>query len=67
MMELNKDMIMSMDPLMLMSILNMKLRDSYSSLENLCYDNDIECKIITDRLNEIDYIYNEESNQFISK
>ena len=52
------------DPVMLLSVLNTKLRDHYKSLDELCFDMDIEKKLITDKLSEIDYIYNEQRNQF---
>ena len=32
------------DPLMLLSLLNTKLRDTYKTLEDLCYDENIDQK-----------------------
>ncbi len=52
------------DPVMLLSVLNTKLRDHYKSLDELCLDMEIEKKVITDKLSAIDYIYNEQRNQF---
>ena len=55
------------DNYMLLSFINMKLRDFYDSLDSLCDDLDENKDDITNRLNSIDYIYDEELNQFISK
>ena len=55
------------DPVMLLSYMNMKLRDNYSSLEALFDDLDVspnEQKEILDRLNSLGYTYNPETNQF---
>ena len=53
------------DPVMLLSFLNLKLRDYYSDLEKLCDDLDIEKDTITDKMKSIGYTYDEERNQFI--
>lgn len=52
------------DPAMLLSFINMKLRDQYSSLEELCDDLDISQQEIIEKLKKIDYIYDNEKNQF---
>lgn len=52
------------DPVMLLSFINMKLRDQYDSLEALCDDLDISESEIVERLKTIDYIYDIEKNQF---
>lgn len=53
------------DPVMLLSFINLKLRDYYSSLEALCDDLDIERAEIEGKLSDIDYHYDEEKNQFV--
>ena len=65
------------DPVMLLSFINLKLRDFYGSLKQLCDDLDVkEQEItallaerreegITDKLAAIDYHYDEERNQFV--
>lgn len=53
------------DPVMLLSFMNMKLRDEYDSLEDLCKSLDVEMKEICAKLQQINYSYNEEQNQFI--
>ncbi len=53
------------DPVMLLSFINLKLRDYYGSLEQLCDDLDVNEQEIKDKLASIDYHYNEERNQFV--
>ena len=50
---------------MLLSFINLKLRDYYGSLEQLCDDLDVNEQEIRDKLASIDYHYNEERNQFV--
>lgn len=52
------------DPAMLLSFINMKLRDQYDSLTSLCDDLDISQDEIIQTLQKIDYIYDEQLNQF---
>lgn len=53
------------DPVMLLSFTNLKLRDYYSSLDQLCEDLDVEKETIVDALAKIDYHYDAEKNQFV--
>ena len=53
------------DPVMLLSFINIKLRDFYGSLKQLCDDLDVKELEITDKLAAIDYHYDEERNQFV--
>lgn len=53
------------DPVMLLSFVNLKLRDFYSSFDALCDDLDVDAKEIIDKLAAIDYHYNIEKNQFV--
>ena len=52
------------DPFMLMSLINMKLRDYYSSLDALCEDMNIEKEVLTTTLGSIGLEYNPETNKF---
>ena len=52
------------DPLMLLSYLNMKLRDFYPSLDALCQDLELDKDMIADKLAAIDYYYDETLNRF---
>ncbi|MCI6552778.1 MAG: DUF4250 domain-containing protein [Lachnospiraceae bacterium] len=53
------------DPVMLLSFVNLKLRDYYSSLEAMCEDMDVNPDEIEKKLAAIDYRYDEERNQFV--
>lgn len=53
------------DPVMLLSFVNLKLRDYYSSLEAMCEDMDISGKEVEEKLASIDYHYDKEKNQFV--
>lgn len=53
------------DPVMLLSFINLKLRDFYSSLDALCEDLDVDKNTLEHKLHTIDYHYNEERNQFV--
>ena len=53
------------DPVILLSFLNMKLRDFYSSLDMLCEELEFDRVELEDQLRRIDYIYDEGSNRFI--
>ena len=50
---------------MLLSFINLKLRDYYGSLEALCEDLDADEAEILEKLASIDYHYNKEKNQFV--
>ena len=53
------------DPVMLLSYINLKLRDNYSSLEALCDDLDVSKTEIEEKLKSINYIYDKDQNQFV--
>ena len=52
------------DPAMLMSWTNMKLRDYYGSLDELCEDLEIDRKELENALNQAGFEYNSELNKF---
>ena len=47
------------DPVMLLSFANMKLRDFYSSLDDMCEDLQLDRKELEKKLGTIDYAYDE--------
>ncbi|MBR5302707.1 MAG: DUF4250 domain-containing protein [Clostridia bacterium] len=53
------------DPIMLLSFMNMKLRDQYASLDALCDDMDASKEEIVRKLAEVGYEYNAETNSFV--
>lgn len=52
------------DPVLLLSVVNTKLRDSYPSLEELCYGEDADPDEVTKTLAAIGYVYQPDQNQF---
>lgn len=52
------------DPMMLLSAVNMYLRDRYSSLDELCADLDVERKELEAKLLQAGFEYSEELNKF---
>jgi hypothetical protein len=52
------------DPAMLMSWTNLKLRDYYKSLDELCDDLEIDRNELENRLNQAGFEYNAELNKF---
>ncbi len=53
------------DPVMLLSFLNLKLRDFYSDFEALCEDLDIDAAETETKLKTIGYVYDKNRNQFV--
>ena len=52
------------DPIMLLNMVNMKLRDKYDSLEELCYELDVNEDDLIKELNQAGFEYYPELNQF---
>ena len=52
------------DPIMLMSMINMKLRDTGKTPEQLCEDLDVPLTEITEKLKTAGFEYNAGINQF---
>ena len=55
------------DPVMLLSFVNLKLRDFYSSLDAMCEDLDESRAQIEEKLSGIGYVYDSEKNRFVSQ
>ena len=52
------------DPMMLFSVINMKLRDYYCSLDELCEDMNIDKEELIQKLAAFGFEYSEENNKF---
>ena len=52
------------DSAMLLSFVNMKLRDEYDSLDALCEDLEEDCEALDSRLGDAGYIYDGAQNAF---
>ena len=55
---------MPKDPMMLMSFINMKLRDFYPTLDALCDDMDVDRQELENKMDEDGMEYNEAANKF---
>lgn len=53
------------DPVMLLSVINTKLRDEYESLDELCDALDAQKDELCAKLSAIGYAYRPEKNRFI--
>lgn len=53
------------EPVMLLSFVNMKLRDQYASLDDLCDDLNVLSIELEEKLGEIGYFYNAKENRFV--
>ena len=53
------------DPMILFSVINMKLRDFYPSLDALCDDLDADKQAILDALARVGFRYDPERNAFV--
>lgn len=58
-------MQMPNDPNILLSYVNLKLRDFYSTLEDMCEDLDVSQTEIEEKLKSIGYQYDSGKNQFV--
>lgn len=61
---MDRETILNMDSHILVSILNLKLRDFYSSLDDFCDDVDIDRNELEEKLNREGYFYQKSVNQF---
>ena len=62
---MEREQILSMDPYILLSWTNTKLRDYFGSLDILCEEFDITHEEISGKLRAIGYSYNKRTNQFV--
>lgn len=53
------------DPILLLSVVNMKLRDFYKDLDTFCQEMSVDRQELIDKLADIDYEYDEKTNQFV--
>lgn len=53
------------DPMMLLSVVNTKLRDIYKDLDALCDDINVNKRDLEDKLSMIDYEYDSSLNKFV--
>lgn len=53
------------DPILLLSVINTKLRDYYSDLDALCEELGLDRDTLSTKFAAIDYKYDPEQNRFI--
>lgn len=53
------------DPMMLLSVVNTRLRDQYPSLDALCQNLNVDPQTILRVLGQIGYTYDETLNRFV--
>lgn len=53
------------DPVMLLSFINMKLRDFYPSLDELCADLNLNVNEVSEKLTSAGFNYDEKLNRFV--
>ena len=53
------------DPIILVSFVNTKLRDQFATLEEFCKTYDVDEQELRTTLEDIDYQYDETTNQFV--
>ncbi len=51
----------------LLSFINMKLRDGYQSLDDLCGDLEADRAEIEEKLSSFGYVYDGQSNRFVPR
>lgn len=58
--------IETLEPNILLSVVNMKLRNDYQNLEDMCEDLNLSVNVLTYKLQSIGFIYSQKHNQFLS-
>ena len=53
------------DPILLLSVVNTRLRDFYKDLDTLCQEMSVDKTELIERLADINYEYDEAINQFV--
>lgn len=53
------------DPIMLLSYINTNLRDSYSTLDELCASLSLDKNALIEKLKTINYEYDKQQNRFL--
>ena len=58
-------MALPTDPIMLLSVVNLKLRDYFKNLDALCEDLDVDKTDLCATLRAVGYEYDAQRNQFV--
>lgn len=63
---MDREEILNMDSYMLLSLVNMKLRDEFPNIKDFCSEFNILEEDLNNKLKSIGYIYREKNNQYVS-
>ncbi|MGY0374207.1 DUF4250 domain-containing protein [Clostridium sp. JNZ J1-5] len=63
---MDREQILNMDSYILLSLINMKLRDEFPNIKDFCSEFNISEEDLNNKLRSIRYIYNEKNNQYVS-
>ncbi|MEA4826801.1 MAG: DUF4250 domain-containing protein [Clostridium sp.] len=63
---MDREQILNMDSYILLSLINMKLRDEFPNIKDFCSEFNISEEDLNNKLRAIRYIYNEKNNQYVS-
>ncbi len=63
---MDREQLLKMDSYILLSLVNMKLRDEFSSLEDLCEDYNLKINELEEKIKPLGYRYFNNTNQFIA-
>ncbi|MPN28495.1 hypothetical protein SDC9_175937 [bioreactor metagenome] len=61
---MDRDSLLNMDSYMALSIVNMKLRDEFSSLQDFASYYSIEIEVLEKKFGAIGYFYDNKTNSF---
>jgi len=61
---MDRDSLLNMDSYMALSIVNMKLRDEFSSLQDFASYYSIEIEVLEKKFRAIGYFYDNKTNSF---
>lgn len=61
---MDNEKLLNMDPYILLSWINTKLRDEFDSLERLCEEYGLKYDVVVNRIRIIGYCYLRDVNQF---
>lgn len=61
---MDSEKLLNMDPYILLSWINTKLRDEFASLDELCDEYGLKYNMVEERLKTVGYCYDEKQNQF---
>lgn len=65
-MHMDDDQVLTMDPFILLSWTNMKLRDEAENLDELCGSYNLDKERLLSRIKSVGFSYDKKRNQFVA-